>query len=213
MSKSYNYLVPWSGGLDSTYLIFKLLNEGHVVDAHYTNLNGMTQDDRQLKAVKELADIFRNNYQDKLNLYVNSESANTKLRSNRFCLDQVLFHIFNIVRNIELKHDAVALGYVVRDAAISYLPEIKRIYNSYKGIAWGNSLPVLTFPLMKTTKEMICRDLPFIYKDKVTWCENFGEQDNCGKCDSCKRMLNLMPERFENKTEESDLIIASKIKE
>lgn len=196
MARTYNYLVPWSGGLDSTFLIYKLLNEGHVVDALYTNLNGMCQDDRQLKAVTELTEIFKENYPNNFKLLVNTEPANTSLRSDRFLLDQVIFHVFNIMRNVQQYHQAVAMGYVVGDCAISYLPEIRRIYNSYKGIAFSNNLPTLTFPLMKTTKNMIVRDIPQIYKNKVTWCENFEEDDNCGKCTSCKKMLELMPDRF-----------------
>jgi diphthamide synthase (EF-2-diphthine--ammonia ligase) len=37
------YLVPWSGGLDSTALIDFLLSEGHTVDALYTNINNNKQ--------------------------------------------------------------------------------------------------------------------------------------------------------------------------
>lgn len=39
-----NILIPWSGGLDSTYLVWKSLKEGHHVNtAYFTIINNHTK--------------------------------------------------------------------------------------------------------------------------------------------------------------------------
>lgn len=184
------YLVPWSGGLDSTCLVNMLLSKGHEVEALYININDMSQDRRQLEAVKRMRDIYFNKFNFTLSIDtlpgvgLLSATANSTL-----VLGQVPCHIFNIIKYIG-DHDFVAIAYVMNDDAVSYLKDIEKIYKSYQGI-FEKRLPQLRFPLIKHNKRMVFNALPVELREHVTWCEAVYEEDNCGKCKSCKRMQDI----------------------
>lgn len=184
------YLVPWSGGLDSTCLVNMLLLQGHEVEALYININDVGQDRRQLKAVKQMRDVYFNKFNFTLSIDtvpgVGLLSATAK---STLVLGQVPAHIFNIIKYIG-DHDFVAIAYVMNDDAVSYLKEIEKIYKSYQGI-FEKRLPQLHFPLIKHNKRMVFNALPVELREHVTWCENQFESDNCGKCKSCKRMQDI----------------------
>jgi len=183
------YLVPWSGGLDSTSLICQLLGKGHRVEALYTDINDNEQDARQLNAVKIMQKQYFKNYDFSLIIDQNKGlGLSAVFRQNVICLQQVPVHIFNIIKHID-GHDFVAMAYVMNDDAISFLCDIKKIYDSYQGIA-NNRLPKLQFPLSKMPKHILYESLPRELKAHITWCE--GTEDNCGKCSSCKRMSDLI---------------------
>ena len=185
------YLVPWSGGLDSTALIDFLLSEGHTVDALYTNINNNKQDTRQLIAVRKMHKQYFNGKNLRL-IETGGIKTNGFKGINSHTpvgLTQVVYHIFNIINNIS-DHDYVALGYVMNDDAISYLEEIKVIYNSYNGICWGK-MPELIFPLAKMKKRDLYSKLPEVLRKNITWCES-EVKNKCGTCPSCERMKGLI---------------------
>ena len=134
-----SYLVPWSGGLDSTMLIDKLVDEGHSVEALYYNLNSDKQDARQLRAVTKMHE----KYFSKKNVILNIQECNAVGIGGNSPLffTQFPYHIFNIMRAIN-HHDYVAIAFVMNDDAISYLSEMKSIYDSYDAIS-GRKLPEL----------------------------------------------------------------------
>lgn len=50
------YLVLWTGGLDSTSLVLKLLQDGHHVTAAYIEIeNNDTKTERELHAISEIS--------------------------------------------------------------------------------------------------------------------------------------------------------------
>ena len=182
-----SYLVPWSGGLDSTALILRLVNEGHRVEALYTNLNNSAQDARQLKAVQRMHKLYFHKHHVDLNI-VEGCSAGVA-GGNPILLQQIVYHMFNIIRFVSY-HEYVAMGFVMNDDAISFLDDIKTIYNSYNVIS-NKPLPELVFPLVKVKKHMLYSELPDQLRKYITWCENDGK-DKCGVCPSCKRMSEVI---------------------
>jgi hypothetical protein len=90
------------------------------------------------------------------------------------------------------------MGYVMNDDAISYIDDIKRVYNSYKSLS--DSLVPIKFPLKKFKKEMIIDELPEKYSELTITCEEprikgngnaeILDYDACGYCPACKRQLN-----------------------
>jgi 7-cyano-7-deazaguanine synthase in queuosine biosynthesis len=181
------YLIPWSGGLDSTALIYKLLIDGHSVEALYTNLNNNKQDIRQLNAVRKMTKQYFSRYS--FTLTEDPVLGGGLNRQNVLMLAQVPCHIFNILKYVT-DHNYVALAYVMNDDAISFLDDIKSIYNSYNSIC-NRSLPELLFPFSKTKKESLYNSLPLILKKNITWCES-DTKNNCGVCPSCKRMTDII---------------------
>jgi len=183
------YLVPWSGGLDSTCLISNLLSKGHTVDALYTNINDDAQDKRQLNAVQTMCKEYFFRYNLALKIYPIAGLALNPVGANsRIALQQVPAHIFNILKYID-DHDYVALAYVMNDDAISFLNDIKKIYYSYQGIS-NKSLPRMLFPFSKYNKRMVFDMLPTELEQHITWCESI-HRDRCGVCPSCKRMESV----------------------
>lgn len=185
------YLVPWSGGLDSTYLLYKLLSEGHAVEAVLYSIDIDEQGKRQTRAISAMAEgYFSKNYPATFSVLHHAGSMPGVAHNTPVYLTQVLWHIFMIMKSVS-DHDYVALGYVMNDDAVSFLPEISTIYNSYSGIA--RSLPELVFPLVKTKKNQAYYNLPRELRESVTWCESTEPSDRCGTCPSCKRMVEVLP--------------------
>jgi 7-cyano-7-deazaguanine synthase in queuosine biosynthesis len=183
------YLVPWSGGLDSTCLINDLLSKGHTVDALYTNINDCAQDTRQLNAVQAMTKeyFFRYKFTLKVDTIVGMGLGPVGVNSPIMLL-QVPIHIFNLLKYID-NYDYVALAYVMNDDAVSFLDNIKKIYNSYQGIS-NKPLPKIAFPFSKKNKKMVFNMLPAELIQHITWCES-SHEDNCGVCGSCKRMEGI----------------------
>jgi hypothetical protein len=206
------YLVPFSGGLDSTFLIWCLLKQGHTVDALCYNINDTPQEIRQNAAIDKLVPILQTHGSFRLfRERIGGHSSGIVGGHTPIVLGQVPHHMFHIVNNIR-DHDFVAMAYVLGDHAISFLDEIEAIYNSYTGISdkgvsdilsdvapnWGPCKhPKLVFPLKQLSKSIIYNLLPHDLRLNVTWCEDVcNVEDNCGKCKSCKTMLDIADDRF-----------------
>lgn len=190
-SKRKHYLVSWSGGVDSTYLIHKLLEQGHSVSAFYTALfNNVDKTKRETDAINEIRKIFELNPN-----FSFKGSNNIELWSYGECiaLKQVPAWICSLMYFANSAYDAVAIAYIMGDDAISFIPDIKKIWNSYRGISDG-LLPKLEFPLTKLKKSEAWYNLPIPIRSHVTWCEENGTTPTSCKCHSCARMIFEVPE-------------------
>jgi hypothetical protein len=84
-----------------------------------------------------------------------------------------------------------ALAYVKGDSAIKNLENIRRVYNAYKHISYGE-FPQLVFPLRNVSKPQIFRHMQISYPDilaNCVWCAR-PQGDNfepCNKCVPCIR--------------------------
>lgn len=187
--KQKHYLVSWSGGVDSTYLICKLLEEGHKVSAFYTALfNNVDKTKRETEAITEIRKIFEQNQNFS---FVGSNNIELWAYGECLALKQVPAWICSLAYFASDKYDTVAIAYIMGDDAISFIPDIEKIWNSYRGITDGK-LPKLEFPLVKLKKSEAWYDLPLVIRDHVTWCEENGNP--ICKCHSCARMIFEVPE-------------------
>jgi hypothetical protein len=191
--KQKHYLVSWSGGVDSTYLIHKLLQDGHLVSAFYTALfNNVDKTKRETDAITEIRKIFELNPN-----FLFKGSNNIELWSYGSCiaLKQVPSWICSLLYFAENYYDAVAIAYIMGDDAISYIPDIEKIWNAYRGIS-VDTLPKLEFPLTKMKKAEAWNYLPLDIRQHVTWCEDDGTP-TC-QCHSCARMVFEVPRIIPN---------------
>ena len=85
-----------------------------------------------------------------------------------------------------MKNWLLAIGYVMGDTVISWIPDFKRIVKAYGGIS--DSPYKVNFPLIKMSKQGIWNSLPTNYRDHVVWCETPKNSKPCGTCPSCKRV-------------------------
>jgi 7-cyano-7-deazaguanine synthase in queuosine biosynthesis len=187
LTQRYNlmstYHVLWSGGLDSTYLIHSLLNEGHVVRASYCEIiNNKDKTIREQKAIKSLCKVLSHPKFSYLGVLCRVEVLGNFLT----CFSQMPVWITALLSSGAKDADYLALGYVLGDDAISYLEDIQNIWNAYGGLS-KKTLPLLQFPLKKVSKEDIIRKLPLNILKLVTWCENSDVP--CGKCPPCWHRL------------------------
>ena len=183
--------VPWSAGVDSTYLIIRLLESGYKVIAGYINIENNGAKPKMERAAcdriaKQLNDRFGQNFSYDGTIYKARNFA-TQNRSLRY--RQVPYFLHSLL--VAPLTDYRAIGYVSGDSAIKNLEKIRAIYNSYQ-LIYNRPLPKLVFPLKNTTKTRIYCYLTEHYEDilsNVVWCEQpIGSRYRaCGLCHPCLR--------------------------
>ena len=198
MSKKKRVIVLFSGGLDSTYLVWKNLKEGNIVYPVHITING-----NQNKT------IIEKNAIDKIHSMLLADDLPGELRSlkhvyefNGFALQnnsmwaQLPVWMLGILFSPLQEADEVQIGYVMGDDILTYSKEIKAIFNSYRPFLLNDAKNIkFTFPLHQTGKSDMVEALPEKYLKRVVFCEdprNIREVDddvfhkNCGTCGSCK---------------------------
>lgn len=202
-SNSKIILILWSGGLDSTYLVYSALKEGHQVRAYYCDLQNNSEKTKvELEAIEKLRALFDQQFPNQLSFDVVATVSITGCGMRLMAFHQLCVWIPAIWWALDTQIDEVQLGYVCNDDAISYLPEIVSLYS---GIApfingFNEQLPPLTFPLIKYKKTWLKEWLPCEYFKLTVWCESpSGEGTPCGNCSPCRRRKNELNENFRPK--------------
>ena len=155
-----NRIILWSGGLDSTYLIQKSIEDGWHVDAYYFRIvNNNVKSKMELTAIDKIRTHFDiNNFQYK---GIITEITIKSTNDYRLIFSQLPVWLFSMLYTISQygydKHvkEEICLGYVMNDDAISFLNDIRYIWNSYSSVIHNRELPKLVFPLSKIKKDEI----------------------------------------------------------
>ena len=191
LKKDGDNIVLWSGGLDSTYLVWYLLEHGYQVSTRYVEIqNNADKVKQELKARENILPLFRSykNYRyDSIALSYNEE----RITESSMCFKQLPLFVFACA---SLSHsDAILISYVLNDDAISYISEFKKIYNSFMLLSKDSfKIAKLHFPLITEQKERFINELPIEILKHVTWCENPKEDGTiCNDCAPCKRYYFL----------------------
>lgn len=207
MKKSKNkkdVAVLFSSGLDSTYLVYKNLEEGNDVTPVYIEIkNNENKAKIEKQNVKMLYKLFRKKYHN-----INSPkfvvAIDVNVIDHSLIFSQVPIWIFGMMYMPLTRFDEIHIGYVANDDAISYAKEIQTLFNAYKWLCHKpEKFPKLKFPLLKHKKYQMVDELPEEYKPFVTSCENpkllhyYMKVDEdrmqffepCGQCDPCKRII------------------------
>jgi 7-cyano-7-deazaguanine synthase in queuosine biosynthesis len=179
-------LVAWSGGLDSTALIDYLLKRGDSVSSIYVELpNNGEKVKREQQAI--------DNMMPYLNHYAFRHLGITSIQpygGSILSLKQPVLWLTGLIYALTTDYDCVSMGYVMGDCAVSYLSEIRAIWDSFAGLT-SYKLPPLTFPLIKDEKIELWNKLPDELKKHVTWCECYDKViAPCGTCHPCKRAIH-----------------------
>lgn len=187
------YLVLWTGGLDSTSLVYRLLQQGHIVHTVYiTLLNNAEKVRSELQAISKIKphlekfntdDTCRFSHIGPISsIYIHSHGS-------AYNLKQVSPFILSIPYMADIHtYDYVAMGYTMNDCAISYLDDIQKIYKALDGLC-NIKLPKLAFPLVKVHKYESWQLLPQEIRAKIFWCES-PEISPCNICPPCRRMID-----------------------
>lgn len=199
MEKDKKVIVLFSGGLDSTYLVWDNLVSGNEVYPIYIEIkNNYNKSVLEKNRVESLYKEFYKDFGDLIKPPKYVTSIEVFDSSTTLHLLQVPIWIFSLVYSQIKDVDEIQIGYVMNDDAVSYITDIKKIYNSYKGIV--DELIPIKFPLIKYKKEVLFKELPKEYYNLTVTCEEprviGNEKDEiiqyqaCGHCPACQRIIN-----------------------
>jgi 7-cyano-7-deazaguanine synthase in queuosine biosynthesis len=179
-----NVVVSWSGGFDSTYMIIELLKNGNRVTAIQIVSPSLVNSQIESERTKLITPLLQ-----KLGTFRHCVVKQDYESGDTFLLPQLPLFLFNLALSTTNEHDKVCIGYIMNDDAISFIPEIKKIW---KSLGLMKKLPVLDFPLMKTKKETVISYLLYNHKEiyDLCWCCESDFSVMCGECASCKRHIN-----------------------
>lgn len=195
--------ILFSGGLDSTYLVWKNLKDGNEVYPIYVEIeNNINKSILEKNRTKLLFNEFSNEFNNDEHegfiydvQYAITVGVNAHEDSLHF--KQIPIWIFSLMFIQSFNVDEIQIGYVSGDDAIPFINDIQKIYKSYQSIC--DKLKPLKFPITKMSKWMMADDLPSQYLDLIISCENtiiIGDEDAeiieyepCGKCGACKTII------------------------
>jgi len=181
-------LVFWSGGVDSTALVAGLVQAGAWVTILTVESDQLPNTAAETKHRKLLLDWFKEQRIE------HRGHISFKLGSiyGTFCASYPQswwwVNIAQLYRNND--YDYIALGWVVADDSVAFIPEYLNYWNAGSCFMQGSGGPQLVFPFAKFTKSQIVNNyFKDFQKPPVWWCENPVEKEGvyseCGKCPSC----------------------------
>lgn len=187
-------LIFWSGGLDSSYLVYKSLWEGYEVHAVYVEIgNNAMKVERERAAIKKMLVHFEPMglvYQEQFisatidNLFDYVPNEEHELTGPGF----KQFPIFVLGLFMAAGHfDEIAMGYIMNDDFISYVNDATALFDKIKAFTHGRDTK-LVFPLMKLDKAWILVKTPAWIKNMMTTCESPLHIDFCGNCITCGKL-------------------------
>lgn len=182
-------LVAWSGGVDSTALVYRLLRQNHYVTSVYVKIpaNG-EKVNREETAIKNMLPYFKD---FPLN-HLGSSEINL-IGGSPLILKQPAIWMLALLYACHCEIDEVNIAYVLNDCAISYLNDIQMIWSNYQGLMEEDrTLSQLRFPLAKVDKQTLWNELPQELRKHVTWCEDFKKSKPVCDCQPCKRMEPIL---------------------
>jgi hypothetical protein len=190
--------VLFTGGLDSTYLIWKNLKDGNeVIPVYFEIENNKNKTILEKNRIDLILTKLHVDFSGKAILHDIDYglSVNIKSHGDGLLFKQIPIFIMGAIYLAGDNVDEIQLGYVMNDDAISYINEIQKIYKSYKPIV--DNLTPMTFPLTKVSKHNILSELPKEIIDLTVNCENphiIGSEDDrvidyepCGRCVPCAK--------------------------
>ena len=201
MSKKVGVL--FSGGLDSTYLVWKNLEDGNEVVPIYIEITNNTtksiiEKNRIELLYHKFADEFNIDDKHRIDHIQYVVTVDVCASEDSLYFKQVPVWVLGLMFCQSMGLDEIQIGYVGNDDAIPYLEDIKKIYKSYNVIQ--RKLVPLVFPLAKENKFIIAPNLPTKYRDLIYSCENpriVGSEEAeiinyepCGSCASCQTIIN-----------------------
>jgi hypothetical protein len=201
--------VLFSGGLDSTYLIWKNLTEGNDVYPIYFEIEN---NDRKVRLEKNRIELLYKKFSEEFGSKIHKINYTLKIsventRYSGLQLHQLPIWVIGLQWLQNLDVSEFQFGYIMNDDAISYIDDIKNIHNSFSGLQ--DNVKTLNFPLIKEKKILIAQALPTKYFDLIVSCESpniindeseIFEYQPCCVCPACKRLISEYYDLISDKT-------------
>ena len=186
-----NKLILFSGGLDSTELAWKALNDGHTVHLLHIIYNHPARHMESLAAdvlTNKLLKYFPNKVKlssviapiISKNMYIGSCTPGPRVVPNRNAI------FLNIAINFAVSNNITEIEYgAVLDDQSDYLDCRPEFIKKMNAIAsdWG---VFITAPLIGSTKYETMKSIPDEIYNSVWSCYEPLDEKPCGKCNSCR---------------------------
>ena len=187
-------LVLWSGGLDSTALICRYLDQGWAVDALPIDFKNTFEKLKRERLARTA--MYESYFNEKAVTLLEAVSIDIPLLGSSIFSQAPIWINSALMSVMPSRHDEVAMAYVMGDDAISYLDDFRRIWraNAFLFKRGQETLPPLKFPLSKSSKNDLIHAMPYNLVRHLTWCENHLTADFCGTCVPCKKAKFLQIE-------------------
>jgi hypothetical protein len=166
--------VLWSGGLDSSYLVQKLLDEDKdktVWTGYVKLINNQDKTIQEDRARNAMIPIFQKKYGSRFKDFGTICEMAVNMNNHWSPLIQMPIWFNALIASTPPETDEVCLGYVMNDCAISYLEDIKALFRTFSKRISSKPFPKVVFPLSKMIKEDICYGIDKELKSHVVWCE------------------------------------------
>ena len=186
-------LLLWSGGLDSTWMLYRALldtSRGESVrtlSVNYEQVGGVKQDRtarNKLLRLFKMADYRFPHIEVDVSIRAKNQDHCTS-----YGVIQPIMWVFHALLHAD-HGETIRLGYIKGDCALQHLDKLEYIKN-YVGDILGKKL-TLDFPLFNTPKYEIIRQVKKEAEwilDNVWYCEPPGNKairKPCGECECCK---------------------------
>lgn len=212
MSKIKVPLILFSGGLDSTYLLYQALRNGPVDVLYVPGPQGPIKEEAERRAREKIIKYLEAKSLHKVREQITAPPIDT-CPTKDFFLRQPLAWIVSALMMAEAEaHSEVQIGYILGDQALAFRQEMLQAWNGLSAVTKMNHVP-LAFPLLRKLKEQIYRELPGEVQDALWHCETpivnwpngwpTGEEqvkpgseyanaefEPCGRCTACKAARN-----------------------
>lgn len=185
-------LVLLSGGLDSTFLAFKLLKETDIDILYVEGRQDPNKAKAEKRALETIIPTLKANSDFKIvNCFI---AKNVDLGFIRMQFAQPTYWLFSALHAYNDKiHSKVCMAYINGDGISSSLPYLKKAWDNLAAVVKFKAVP-LEFTLELYTKLDILNLLPKEYIDNSWSCElpvvddviqNVPQFEPCGKCPAC----------------------------
>ncbi len=190
-----HYHVLCTGGIDSTALMYRLLNAGHDVYGYHIEIkNNPVQMKRETKALKEISKLLSKDFgpkfhgiDSKMYIRVNPQNCAHSSPQLPIWLSALLYlpdyqpgYCDRLAVGCSKTDDPDAVNAVKN----SYYAVIKSLKLHKREGSRKNPITPLVFPVVHMSRMSLWNSLPNAYKRHITWCEDkFPEEmgvPNCG---------------------------------
>ena len=203
-------LILFSGGLDSTYLVYEALNTSRVDLLYTAGPQGPYKEEAELLAQSKILKEI-----DKYSAFRVRDSIKAPPMDPSRCVEpflrQPIAWIYSALMTVDpRKHSEVQIGYILGDQASSVHHEITAAWDNLNKIAKLESVP-LKMPLLRRTKIMIYSSLPESVRPLLWHCElpvkkgRSKKWQACGKCEACMIAANTR-RAFDSLYDVSDVV-------
>lgn len=156
MDKKKNIIIPFSSGVDSTALVYKALKDydkyNSIKLVYFRIQNNENKADREQEACNNIVAQFNKLFPNSYIRVVHQITTEVFGHSGISMFSQMPIWLMGLMYSCDYNTDEVWLGYCSNDDALSYIPDIQKIWASYKSISHTIKHPVLKFPLIKSKK-------------------------------------------------------------